>query len=62
VILTTRPLPKVRLFFAGIALFLAGGISWQPDPPRCPGCAILGPAVHNPSCSVEEVVGGRVCS
>ena len=44
----------------GASLFLIGGVSWQPTPPKCPGCAILNPNIHNPQCT-EAVQGGWIC-
>jgi len=55
---------RIILFSAGFAIgglmFIAGGLSWQPTPPKCSGCAVLSPTVHNPSCT-EAVQGGWVC-
>ncbi len=55
---------RVILFVVGLAmgasLFLIGGISWQPTPPKCPDCAILNPSIHNPQCT-EAVQGGWIC-
>ena len=55
---------RVILFAIGFAmgalLFLIGGISWQPTPPKCPGCAVLSPNIHNPQCT-EAVQGGWIC-
>jgi len=47
-------------FAIGVMLFLVGGISWQPPPPKCPGCAVLNPSIHNPLCT-EAVQGGWIC-
>jgi hypothetical protein len=47
-------------FVLGVSLFLIGGITWQPTPPKCPGCAVLNPNIHNPLCT-EAVQGGWIC-
>ena len=47
-------------FVIGASLFLIGGISWQPTPPKCIGCAILNSSIHNPQCA-EAVQGGWIC-
>jgi hypothetical protein len=47
-------------FVIGVLLFLIGGISWQPTPPKCPGCAVLNSRIHNPQCN-EAVQGGWIC-
>jgi hypothetical protein len=47
-------------FVIGALLFLIGGISWQPTPPKCIGCAILNSRIHNPQCT-EAVQGGWTC-
>lgn len=55
---------RVLLFAIGVVLgallFLIGGVSWQPTPPKCPGCAVLSPNIHNPECT-EAVQGGWIC-
>jgi len=47
-------------FVIGALLFLIGGISWQPMPPKCIGCAILNSRMNNPQCT-EAVQGGWIC-
>ena len=47
-------------FVIGALLFLIGGISWQPTPPKCIGCAILNSRIDNPQCT-EAVQGGWIC-
>jgi hypothetical protein len=63
-LLATGKTKRVLLFAIGVvlgaALFLIGGISWQPTPPKCPGCAVLNQRIHNPQCT-EAVQGGWVC-
>lgn len=55
---------RMLLFAIGVAfgalLFLIGGISWQPSPPGCHGCAVLNANIHSPGCT-EAVQGGWVC-
>jgi hypothetical protein len=47
-------------FVVGALLFLIGGVSSPPTPPKCPGCAVLSPSVHDPDCNVA-VQGGWTC-
>jgi len=47
-------------FVLGAVLFLVGGISWQPTPPNCPGCAIVSSNVHSSQCTTA-VQGGWIC-
>ena len=47
-------------FALGVSLFLIGGITWQPTPPKCPGCAVLNSSIHNANCT-EAVQGGWIC-
>lgn len=42
----------------GVALFLIGGITWQPPAPKCPGCAVL---THPYGGCNEAVQGGFIC-
>jgi hypothetical protein len=62
--LPTGNMKRVLFFAIGVALgallFLVGGVSLQPTPPKCPGCAVLSPRIHNPECT-EAVQGGRIC-
>ncbi len=55
---------RLILFSVGFAigglLFLIGGVSWQPTPPQCTGCAVLNPSIHNSHCT-ESVQGGWIC-
>ena len=39
-------------FVIGVLLFLIGGISWQPTPPKCPGCAVL--EIQNSQSAVQR--------
>lgn len=63
-VLATGGKKRILLFTIGVVLgavlFLVGGVSWQPTPPKCPGCAVLNSGVHNPQCT-EAVQGGWIC-
>ena len=57
---------RLVLFTIGLALggllFLVGGISSHPAPPKCPGCAILSSSVPTSGCAEAEAVqGGWIC-
>jgi hypothetical protein len=60
---STRKLKRALLFSVGFvlgALLFLIGISWQPAPPDCTGCAVSNSGIHNSAC-IEAVQGGWIC-
>jgi hypothetical protein len=47
-------------FLLGGMLYAVAAVGSEPAPPKCPGCAVLSPAIHDPACNVA-VQGGWVC-
>ena len=47
-------------FAIGAVMFVIGGASSQPDPPKCPRCVVSNATISNPQCT-EAVQGGWTC-